>query len=121
MDIHKNARLTVHGREWIVRQVMSGQTPKAAALAVGVCPRTIRKWVTRIRKSSAVRWPSELNSVTRSTLGGCMAQNRDGAQSCANRPYAIPAPSRSMPASSRALSGRLLAVALRAGAAACGQ
>ena len=49
MDIHKNARLTVHGREWIVRQVMSGQTPKAAALAVGVCPRTIRKWVARYR------------------------------------------------------------------------
>ena len=49
MDIHKNARLTVHGRERIVRQVMSGQTPKAIALAAGVCPRTIRKWVTRYR------------------------------------------------------------------------
>jgi transposase InsO family protein len=47
MDIHKNARLTVHGRERIVRQVMSGQTPKAVALAAGVCPRTIRKWVAR--------------------------------------------------------------------------
>ena len=43
MDIHKNARLTPKGRERIVRQVLSGQTPKAAALAVGVCPRTIRK------------------------------------------------------------------------------
>jgi acyl carrier protein len=32
MDIHENARLTVHDRERIVRQVMSGQTPKAAAL-----------------------------------------------------------------------------------------
>jgi transposase InsO family protein len=49
MDIHKNARLTVHGRERIVRQVMSGQTPKAVASAAGVCPRTIRKWVTRYR------------------------------------------------------------------------
>ena len=36
MDIHKNARLTVHGREWIVRQVISGQTPKAVALAAGM-------------------------------------------------------------------------------------
>ena len=35
MDIHKNARLTVHGRQRIVRQVMSGQTPKAVALAAG--------------------------------------------------------------------------------------
>ena len=30
MDIHKNARLTAHGRERIVRQVLSGQTPAAA-------------------------------------------------------------------------------------------
>jgi predicted ATPase len=35
MDIHKNARLTPKGRERIVRQVLSGQTPKAAAFAVG--------------------------------------------------------------------------------------
>ena len=47
MDIHKNARLTPKGRERIVRQVLSGQTSKAIALAVGVCPRTIRKWLTR--------------------------------------------------------------------------
>ena len=49
MDIHKNARLTVHGRERIVRQVMSGQTPKVVALAAGVSPRTIRKWVARFQ------------------------------------------------------------------------
>ena len=45
MDIHKNARLTVYGRERIVRQMISGQTPQAVALAAGVCPRTIRKWL----------------------------------------------------------------------------
>ena len=28
-------------------QVLSGQTPKAAARAAGVCPRTVRKWVAR--------------------------------------------------------------------------
>ena len=27
MNVHKNARLTPHGRERIVRQVESGQTP----------------------------------------------------------------------------------------------
>jgi hypothetical protein len=37
MDIHKNARPTPKGRERIVCQVLSGQTPKAAAFAVGVC------------------------------------------------------------------------------------
>jgi transposase InsO family protein len=47
MNVHKNARLTPHGRERIVRQVQSGRTPKAVAQAAGVCPRTVRKWVER--------------------------------------------------------------------------
>jgi transposase InsO family protein len=50
MNVHKNARLTPHGRERIVRQVESGQTPKAVAEAAGVCPRTVRKWVNRYRR-----------------------------------------------------------------------
>jgi transposase InsO family protein len=47
MNVHKNARLTAHGRERIVKLVKSGQTPKAVSGAVGVCPRTARKWVKR--------------------------------------------------------------------------
>src|SRR6185437_5230465 len=47
MNIHKNARTTPRGREWIAGQAASGQTPKALADAVGVCPRTVRKWVKR--------------------------------------------------------------------------
>ena len=47
MDIHENARLTPRGRERLVRMVLSGQTPQAAGEAVGVCPRTVRKWVDR--------------------------------------------------------------------------
>ena len=47
MDIHKNARLTPFGRERLVKMVLGGQTPKAASEAVGVCPRTVRKWVGR--------------------------------------------------------------------------
>jgi transposase len=46
MDIPKNARLMPKGRERIVRQVLSGQTPKDAAFDVGVCLRTVRKWLT---------------------------------------------------------------------------
>jgi transposase InsO family protein len=49
MNVHKNARLTPRGRERIVRQIVSGQTPKAVAEAAGVCPRTVRKWVARYR------------------------------------------------------------------------
>jgi len=49
MNIHKNARLTPHGRELLVRQIGSGQMPEAAARAAGVCPRTARKWVARFK------------------------------------------------------------------------
>jgi transposase InsO family protein len=49
MNIHKNARQTPRGREHIVLQVLSGQTPEAAARAAGVCPRTARKWLKRYR------------------------------------------------------------------------
>ncbi|MGH6725026.1 MAG: IS481 family transposase, partial [Pseudolabrys sp.] len=50
MNVHKNARLTPLGRERIVRQMQNGQTPKAVAVAAGVCPRTVRKWVDRYRR-----------------------------------------------------------------------
>jgi len=49
MDIHKNARLTPRGREHMINIVASGQTPKAVSAAVGVCPRTVRKWVGRYK------------------------------------------------------------------------
>ena len=49
MDIHKNARLTPLGRERMVNMVLSGQTPKAVSEAVGVCLRTVRKWLERFQ------------------------------------------------------------------------
>lgn len=54
MNVHKNARLTLRGRERIVRQVESGQTPQAVAEAAGVCPRTVRKWLDRYRREGLV-------------------------------------------------------------------
>jgi transposase InsO family protein len=50
MDIHKNARLTPHGRERLAKMVLSGQPPEAASEAAGVCPRTGRKWVNRFEQ-----------------------------------------------------------------------
>lgn len=50
MNVHKNARLTPLGRERIVRQLSSGQSPEAVAEAAGVCPRTVRKWAERYRR-----------------------------------------------------------------------
>jgi transposase InsO family protein len=49
MNMHKNARQTPLGREYFVRQVLSGHTPEAVSQAVGVCPRTVRKWVGRYK------------------------------------------------------------------------
>src|SRR5882757_7237279 len=49
MNVHKNARQTPRGRERMVSLAASGQTPKALADAVGVCPRTVRKWIERHR------------------------------------------------------------------------
>ena len=53
MDIHKNARLTPHGRERLAKMIVSGQTPEAASEAAGVCPRTGRKWVERFKQEGA--------------------------------------------------------------------
>jgi transposase InsO family protein len=49
MNIHKNARLTPIGREQMVRSMLGGQTPQAAARAAGVCPRTAHKWLARYK------------------------------------------------------------------------
>ena len=55
MDIHKNARLTLHGRERLAKMILSGQTPEAASEAAGVCPRTGRKWVNRFEQEGLAR------------------------------------------------------------------
>ena len=57
MNIHKNARLTPLGREHLVQSVLGGQTPQAAALAAGVCPRTVHKWVARFKAERAAGLP----------------------------------------------------------------
>lgn len=50
MDIHKNARLTPHGRAELVRRVLElGQSRKAVASDLGIDPKTVRKWVERFQ------------------------------------------------------------------------
>lgn len=53
MNMHKNARLTPFGRERMVKAMLSGQSPGAAARAEGVCPRTARKWLARYKAEGA--------------------------------------------------------------------
>jgi transposase InsO family protein len=50
MNVHKNARTTMHSRAELVRRVLSeGQTPKAVATAFGVDLKTVTKWVKRFQ------------------------------------------------------------------------
>jgi transposase InsO family protein len=47
MDIHKNARTTLHSRARIAQRVAAGETHAAVARAMGVSDRTVAKWVRR--------------------------------------------------------------------------
>ena len=56
MNIHKNARLTPHGREEIVRRVcQSGQAARAVARSVGVSEKTVRRWVARSHSGASLQ------------------------------------------------------------------
>ncbi len=51
MNVHKNARMTVFGRERLVKQVLERVlTPAAAAAAAGVSQRTVYKLLARFKK-----------------------------------------------------------------------
>jgi len=47
MNIHKNARLTPRGRERLVEMRAAGQTLETISQSLGVCERTVRKWLKR--------------------------------------------------------------------------
>lgn len=50
MNTHKNARLTVYGRELLVRRILEHGLPVSeAAQAAGVSTRTAYKWLKRFR------------------------------------------------------------------------
>ena len=55
MKLHGNARLTPHGRERLVRQVLErGTTVRDAADAAGISTRTAAKWVARYRREGTL-------------------------------------------------------------------
>ena len=55
MDIHKNARTTPHSRAAIVERVTQlRESVRAVAAAVGICPKTVRKWVARAHAGAAL-------------------------------------------------------------------
>ena len=55
MDTHKNAPLTPKGRELMVRAVLDGGLPKAAAARqFHTTPKTVGKWVKRFKEEGVV-------------------------------------------------------------------
>jgi transposase-like protein len=51
MNLHRNARLTPHGRRLLVERVCRQHVPLArTAAAAGISTRTASKWVTRYRR-----------------------------------------------------------------------
>jgi len=56
MDIHKNARTTPHSRAAIVTRVTElGESIKGVARAIGVTPKTVRKWLARARGGDSLQ------------------------------------------------------------------
>ena len=53
MNVHKNARTTMHSRAELVRRVREGQAPRAVATALGVDVKTVKKWVARFEAEGA--------------------------------------------------------------------
>ncbi|AWN16837.1 Mobile element protein [Salinisphaera sp. LB1] len=87
MNTHKNARLTVHGRDLLVRRILQhGQRPVEAAQAMGVSARTAYKWLARYREhgqsglyersSRPARCPHRLSEATRQRIVALRRERR---------------------------------------------
>ena len=79
MNTHKHARLTIYGRDLLVRRILEhGQRPVEAAQAMGVSARTAYKWLARYhaqgleglyeRSSRPARCPQQLSAATRDRI-----------------------------------------------------
>jgi hypothetical protein len=53
MDIHQNARTTLHSRMLIVQRLASGWSVATTATALGVTAKTVRKWRDRYAAEGA--------------------------------------------------------------------
>jgi len=53
MDVHQNARLTVHCRALLVERVLKGQPRREVAAQFGVSEKTLSKWLSRFRSEGA--------------------------------------------------------------------
>ncbi|MBV9784223.1 MAG: IS481 family transposase [Acidisphaera sp.] len=53
MDVHKNARTTCHSRMLMIERLQVGWTVVSVAEALGVTPKTVRKWRNRFAATGA--------------------------------------------------------------------
>ena len=53
MDVHKNARTTPRSRMLMIERLRAGWTVPSVAAALGVTPRTVRKWRDRFAEEGA--------------------------------------------------------------------
>ena len=73
MNSHKNARLTALGRAELVHRVVDlGQPASQVAASLGVCVKTVHKWVARFEAEAAAglcdRSSRPLNAQTISSM-----------------------------------------------------
>lgn len=81
MDIHKNARTTPHSRAAIVERVIRRhERVGTVAAAMGVCPKTVRKWVARAQAGAGLTdrssRPQRVPTATPAALIAQIAQLR---------------------------------------------
>ncbi len=78
MNIHHNARTTLHGRMLMIERLAGGWIKARVAAAFGVDPRTVHKWLTRYRQGdyntnrphSALGGKPPISRITRNNLLG---------------------------------------------------
>lgn len=88
MDSHENARTTPHGRMLMVLRLSAGQSVAVVAAALGVTPRTVRKWRARFaaegeaglrdRSARPLRCPTRLLPATSAQIEALRRQRRSG-------------------------------------------
>ncbi|MBV8402917.1 MAG: helix-turn-helix domain-containing protein, partial [Gammaproteobacteria bacterium] len=53
MDVHKNARLTVHCRELLIERLFRGEPKALVARRFGISVKTVEKWLRRYQQEGA--------------------------------------------------------------------
>ena len=86
MDIHENARTTPHSRMLMIQRLQAGWTVANVAEALGVTPKTVRKWRDRFagegaagladRSSRPHRSPSRLDEPAEEMIEALRRQRK---------------------------------------------